>query len=135
MASFCVVRDMFVSQDNFLMVDVGGEITDISMIKKDILVQSISFPFGRNYMTRKVSSAMNCTFDEAKSYISLYKDKNMNETLRAKFKPIMEKLKNDWLKKFQESLVDLSNDISIPATIFLTTDDDLVTFYSEIIHL
>ena len=78
-------------------------------------------------------STFGCTFDEAKSYISLYKDGHMNETLYKKFRPIIEQLKNDWLEKFQESLVNLAQNISIPATIFLTTEDDLVNFYSEII--
>ena len=36
MASFTVARDMFMQQDNFLLVDIGGEVTDISMIKRKI---------------------------------------------------------------------------------------------------
>ena len=34
MASFTVSRDMFVHQESFMLVNIGGEITDISMIKK-----------------------------------------------------------------------------------------------------
>ena len=33
-ASFAVARDLFVNQDSFLLIDIGGEVTDISMIKK-----------------------------------------------------------------------------------------------------
>ena len=133
MSSFSVARDMFVYQKNFLLVDISGEMTDISMIKKDILCQSISFPMGRNYMIRGIASTLNCSLDEARSYISLYKDKHMLESISNNFQPIINKLENDWLKKFQEALVNLSNDISIPATIFLTVDKDLADFFSEII--
>ena len=45
----------------------------------------------------------------------------------------MEELQQEWLKKFQESLVNLSNDISIPATIFMAIDKDLADFFSETI--
>lgn len=134
MATFSVARDMFVSQENFLLVDVGGEVTDIAMVKKDILNDSISFPIGRNYMIRGVASALNCGLTEAKSYISMYKDNHMEESISKKFEPIINKLKTDWLAMFQESLANLSNDISIPSTIFLTVDNDLVHFFSEIIR-
>ncbi|MFA6274523.1 MAG: hypothetical protein WC662_05165, partial [Candidatus Paceibacterota bacterium] len=133
MASFSVARDMFVHQENFLLVDIGGEVTDISMVKKDILRTSISFPMGRNYMIRGVASALGCTLDEAKSYISLYKDEHMAKPNEKKFGPVVGKLKTEWLKKFQESLVNLSNDISIPATIFITVDQDFVQFFTELI--
>jgi hypothetical protein len=45
----------------------------------------------------------------------------------------MENLKNEWLKSFQESLANLSNDISIPATIFMTTDKNLADFFCQTI--
>ena len=133
LASFSVVREMFAHQDSFLLVDIGGEITDISMIKKDILHDSVSFPIGMNYMTRKVASTLNCTLDEARSYISLYKDKHMIELIGKKFEPIVQKLKADWLKNFQESLAGLANNLSIPSNIFLTVDKNLSDFFSEII--
>jgi hypothetical protein len=84
-------------------------------------------------MIRGVASALGCTLDEAKSYISLYKDEHMAKPNEKKFGPVIEKLKSEWLKKFQESLVNLSNDISIPATIFITVDQDFVQFFTELI--
>jgi hypothetical protein len=132
-ASFSVARDMFAHQDNFLLVDIGGEVTDISVVKKDILCDSISFPMGNNYMVRGISSALGCTIDEAKSYLSLYKDKHMIESIGKKFEPIISKLKTDWLKKFQESLAGLTNGLPVSSNIFLTMDKNLADFFSEII--
>ena len=132
-ASFSVVRDMFSHQDNFLLIDISAELTDISMIKKDILSETISFPFGYNYIVRGISSSLGCSLDEAKSYISLYKDKHMILSMGKKFEPVLDKLKKDWLKKFQESLFNLSKNISIPSTIFLTVDKNLADLFSEII--
>jgi hypothetical protein len=133
MASFTVARDTFVHQDSFLLIDIGGEITDISMVKKDIICSSISFPLGRNFMIREVSLALGCSLAEAKSFISLYKDGHASESIEEKLEPIINKLQAQWLKGFQESLVNLSNDISIPATIFITVDQDLSDFFAKII--
>ncbi|HNW71810.1 MAG TPA: hypothetical protein PKZ36_02045 [Candidatus Paceibacterota bacterium] len=133
MSSFAVARDIFVHQDNFLLIDIGGEVTDISMIKKDILRSSVSFPFGKNFLIRGVASILDCSLDEAISYISLYKDGHIADSSLKKIEPIINKLKNEWLTKFQESLVKLSNDISIPSTIFLTVTPELANFFTETI--
>lgn len=133
MATFTTVRDMYIQQENFLLVDIGGEVTDISMTKKNILSESISFPLGRNFLTRGVASGLGCTLSEANSFISLFKDGHAEETLAKKLAKIMDGLRVEWLKKFQESLANLSSDISIPATIYISVDKDLVDFFSETI--
>ncbi|MFZ2072769.1 MAG: hypothetical protein WA101_03180 [Minisyncoccia bacterium] len=133
MATFTVSRDMYMHHENFLLIDVGGEVTDVSMIKKDVLCNSISFPMGLNFMIRGISSSLNCSLDEAKSFISLYKDGHMEKSVEKKFDPIIFKLKTEWLNKFQESLFNLSNSISMPSTIFLTTSQGFSDFFTKII--
>lgn len=132
-ASFGVSRDVFVHEDSFLLVDVGGEITDILMIKKDVLRSSISFPFGKNSLIRSIKEKLNCSVDEAKSYFYLYKDQHLSGILNEKLNIIISELKNEWMKKFQESLASITNDISIPSIVFVTADEDLADFFIEII--
>ncbi|MEJ0002269.1 MAG: hypothetical protein WDN09_03840 [bacterium] len=133
MSSFAVARDMFVHQDNFLLVDIGGEITDISMIKKDVLQESRSFPIGRNFIIRGVARELKCSLAEAQSFISLYKDGHAAESTERILEPVLTRLKAEWLASFQEALANLSNDISIPATIFITIDGEFVEFFSSTI--
>jgi hypothetical protein len=132
-ASFTAVRDMPTQPGNFLLLDIDGEMTDISMVKNNILHESISFPLGCNFLMRGVASNLGCTLSEANSLISLLKDGHAEESIARRLAPIMDQLKTGWLRKFQESLASLSNDISIPATIYITMDKDLADFFSEII--
>jgi hypothetical protein len=133
LASFTIVRDMNIEKENFLLLDIGGEVTNISMVKKNMLRESASFPLGRNFLTRGVASGMGCTQSEAKSFISLFKDGHAEATVSEKMTLIMNQLRTEWLKYFQESLANLSNDISIPSTIYMTTDKDLADFFSQTI--
>lgn len=132
-ASFAVARDMFVLRESFLIIDVGGEITDISMIKKDILCESISFPMGKNFLYRNLAVSLNKTLDQTKSLFALYKEGHADATLVNKIDQALVKIKFDWLKNFQESLTNLSNDISIPSVIFITADDDVTDWFVETI--
>lgn len=133
LACFTVVRDLYTDQNNFLLVNIGGEITDISMVKHGALRESTSFPFGVNFMIRQIATTMDSSLSEARSLISLYKDGHAAESTTQSLEPAMAKLKSQWLVKFQESLANLSNDISIPAVVYITVDKDLADFFGEVI--
>lgn len=132
-ASFTVARDMFINQDKFLLVNIGGEITDISMIKKDILRDNTSFPMGVNFLVRGIVKSLKVDASEARSLLHLYKDNHTNTENTKRLEVAIEPLKRTWLKNFQESLNNLSHDISIPSTIFITVDQNLAEFFSQII--
>lgn len=132
-ASFSVVRDIYAHSDDFLLIDIGGEVTDISMVKKNVLRESVSFPLGLNFMIRRVASVLKVSLGEAKSLISLFKDGHAEESVEKKLSPIIDKSKTEWLTKFQESLSNISNDISIPATIYLIVEKEMADFFSDII--
>ncbi|MBP7007128.1 MAG: hypothetical protein KBB16_03655, partial [Candidatus Pacebacteria bacterium] len=100
---------------------------------KDTLNESISFPLGRNFIIRGVAEKMGIPLVDAQAYLSLYKDEHADPTTKAKLDPIVGKLKKEWVDKFQIALANISTDISIPATIFITVDSYLTEFFSEII--
>lgn len=133
MSSFTVARDMFVNQESFLLINIGGEITDISMVKKDILRESTSFPLGKNYIIRSLANDLKMPTQQAKSMLVLYNEGHLAEDAKLKIEPVIAKIKVDWVRIFQETLSTLTNDISIPATIFITVDQDFLSFFSEII--
>ncbi len=134
MVSFTVVRDMFPEVESFLLLHIDGEMTDIAMVKLGILSESISFPMGRNFITRGLAKKLSSTLDEANSLISLHKDGHTETGTEKNIEPIINKLKTEWLHKFQESLANLSSDISIPETIYMIVDKDLADFFREIVE-
>ena|SRR3989344_373757 len=133
-ASFTIIRDLLAQRDSFLLLDIGGELTDIFMVKKNVLRDSISFPLGRNFLLRGVAEGLGTSFSEAASLLSLFKDGHAEETVRKKLESVMARLRAEWLAKFQESLARLSDDISIPATVYVTTEGDLADLFAEIIR-
>jgi hypothetical protein len=133
LASFAVTRDVYIQQENFILVDIGGEVTDLSMVKKNILRESITFPLGYNFLIRGVASGLHVTSNEADSFLSLLQDGHAEESITQKLALVLDQLKVEWLKKFQDSLANLSNDIFIPSIIYLTTDKKFADFFSRTI--
>ncbi len=135
MASFTTVaRDMYKNQENFILIEIGGEMTDITMVKKNVLHESISFPLGFNFVVRKVATLLKSSLGEAESFISLFQDGHGSPSVTKKLVSILDKLKKEWLQKFQESLANLSSDISIPSTIYITVDKEMADFFRQIIE-
>lgn len=134
LASFSMIRDMHMQVNDFLLVDIGGEVTDISMTKSGALRELSTFPLGRNFLIREISSRLNITIAEAGGVISLLKDKHAEKFFEKKSLLIVDILKKEWLKKFQESLEAISLDISIPSTIYVVVDSDLADFFLKIIE-
>lgn len=133
MASFTVARDMFIHKENFLLIDIGGEVSDISMTKKEVLLESITFPMGRNFLFRNLALALGDTIDHTKSAFIMHKEGHLEKTAKEKFDKALTDVSALWLKNFQESLVNLSNDISIPSTIFVTADEDVAPWFVDTI--
>lgn len=132
-SSFITTREIFPNQENFILVDITGEVTDISLINKDIIVNSISYPLGANFTIREIAKNLNCSLSEAKSFFSLYKDGHLKESFQKKLEPILSKLKGEWLQNFQKSLNSILESISIPTTVYITVDRELEDFFSKII--
>lgn len=133
-ASFSLARDMFINNNSFLLINIGGEVTDIAIIKENILKESATFPIGSHFMTRGISKALNCSLADAYSSIMLYESGHMITNNENIFQESFKKLRTEWLSKFQSTLASLSSGISIPATVFITIDPSLAKIFSETIR-
>lgn len=68
-ASYGVIRDLFQKEKNFLLVDVSGEMTNVSVIHDTVLHDSASFPIGHNFYTRSIQKEGYDNHDEMVSQI------------------------------------------------------------------
>ena len=126
-SSFVVVRDLFISESDFLLLDIGGEVTDISIIKKGALVESASFPLGRNFLMRRLG-----VFGAERtpaSMLSLYLRGTLEPAFASKVGTVLDEAKAQWLATFQKALFELSNDLLIPEKIFLMVDGDVSEWF------
>jgi|TARA_Y100000310_G_scaffold225067_1_gene227039 cell division ATPase FtsA len=133
LVSFSVVRDIFHTKKNFLLMDIGGEVTDISLVRDEMLYSTASFPLGRNFLTRQVLEALNTIAEEANSLIRTFLEGKTRGAESAKIKTILDSAEKRWLTSFRKTLTDLSEGLSLPRTIFLTVDEDIGKWFEGVI--
>lgn len=133
-ASFVVTRDYFPHEKQYMLIDVGGEVTDVSLIKDGSPVQSVSFPRGRNFILRRLSAGLKRSITEAVSICTLYVEGKVEDSIKDSCTRILTEAKNEWLSAFQSSLFSVSNELSLPDTVLLTCHGDVAPWFVETIR-
>lgn len=133
-ASFRVTRDFFPHQDDYLLIDVGGEITDVALVREGTLVRSISFPRGRNFILRKLAAGLKRSISETVAICELYSEDKVEESVKNACGPLLKEAKDEWLDYFQKTLFTDSSELSIPDAVFLSVGSDIAPVFIETIR-
>jgi len=133
LASFSVIRDVFHSEEDFILVDVGGEVTDVSLVRKGILLETVSFPTGKNFLIRSVVLDLNTIPEEAHTLIRMFLDNKASQGSE-KLQKVLVDAEKVWLKSVQHALVEVGDSQLLPRTAFLTADPDLGVWFKNILQ-
>lgn len=126
LATFSVIRDLFSNREDFLYLDIGDEITDISVVKDSVVFSNVSFPFGRNEFIRQLSSKMKTTEPVADSMLKMHQQKSNDELATLKFTINLNNIVRDWSLKIDEVMAKHSEGLYHPQTIFVVGNNDLI---------
>ena len=129
LAAFSMIRDSFHNTDDFVFLDVGGEISEISVVKKGLMLETVSFPAGFRSLVRKVAKEFATTYSEAESLVKINADGNADGALREKIQPVIEEAAREWSVTFHDLLSKLSTRTSLPQDLFANANSDLAHFF------
>lgn len=103
-AAYTVVRDTLLTVPDFLLLDVGADVTEMLLVKKGVMVGSGSFPYGKHFLYTRIQHALSISYDEAASLLSLYLGNALEEGKRATLERTLSQLETEWVRVFQEAL-------------------------------
>ncbi|MBI2046449.1 MAG: hypothetical protein HYT28_03465 [Parcubacteria group bacterium] len=107
--SFSALRDIYPERDHFLMCDIGGEITEVSLIRDGYLVETVSFPKGRMTLLRDMVSSLGRPPEEVMSMLSLSLGGLHKEGASSPLTNLIAEGRNAWLALFREALMQLGS--------------------------
>lgn len=103
-ATYSVIRQILPNQENFILMEASGELTDILLIEKNIISHNISFPFGTNKIKRLLNENLKTTSSELDSLIDLYLNNNLKEEEKIKLEKNLKHIERQWIEEFKKSL-------------------------------
>ncbi len=133
--SFTVIRDLFTKEQNFLLMDVTGEVTDLTLVREDIIEKIVTIPSGRNYILRQIAKSLNISLEIADSSLKLYITKKLDETMLLKISDVLIQIEKEWAIYFENGILELCPDMVLPTNLFLTTNEDVAEVYIDFLSL
>ncbi|MDO8604322.1 MAG: hypothetical protein Q7K40_02910 [bacterium] len=130
-AAFSVIRDMFPTEKNFLFLDITGEATDVSRIDNDVLVKTASFPIGKNFFIREISTGLRTVHQEASSLFSMFLRDELDIASRMNIARFVEHAEEKWHTRFEKIISNLAEKGALPRKKFFTIDAEFAPFFSS----
>ncbi len=121
-AGTLATRNLFLSHNEFMFIDVSNEITDIVLVKDGSYVDTASFPAGTNTILRALATQMRVTPQEVQTMLSLYSLNKLEATWQVKLERALDPILATWTRMFEETISKLSQEFALPHTIALFTD-------------
>lgn len=134
LASFSMLRNEFVNSGNFLVVHISENITDISIISDDMLLDTFSFPLGRRNVVENIENKCNLDYELASSALSMYTKGEINSEHSKRFGDAVDSVKKDWMTHFENACSVLTKETSIPSSIYLIADSKISSFFESTIR-
>jgi hypothetical protein len=112
--TFSALKDVIDINKGLLLVDIGGEVTDLVLIRNDILEEAISFPLGENFLIRRISDAFHFSLEESHSLLDQYARKDLHNVTEEKIRKILEGAGQKWCEYFRKALRQSPDFASLP---------------------
>jgi len=133
-SSYFSIRDRYICPDSYLLLDIGGEITEVGIISKSILKATLSFPFGKKTFFKYISTKLGIEIRDAIELFHLYISGDLSKEKKVKVAPLFKSAESLWSESFRQCISKLPYVLAIPGTIFLTADSDVNDYFSKIIR-
>ena len=112
-------------------MDIGGETTEINIIRNNALEQSASFPKGNNLLFRKGAAALNTFLQEAPSIVKAYARGHRTLESSDKIAAAIKDSIGEWRDSLKSSLAAMARESLLPQNILVIGEDPVCRFFSS----
>jgi cell division ATPase FtsA len=132
-ATYNIFKD-FLPDKDFILLDTGNEITDVLIVKDNVLAEHFSFPKGKNFLVRELSKELGTVPAEAETSLNLYVADQANRELKVRLEPALAKISPRWQADFKQALTATLETTLLPETIYLISDDPVDNLFAQFIN-
>ncbi len=131
---YSVIRALDPAAHDYLLIDVGNIVTDIGIIKKGVLRETITVPFGSKHCLDEVKKALNTTEEVALSMCRLEQEGKMQPESTLKLEAARFKIGQKWKEYFDAAQKQMSEQFFLPTSIFIRGEEPFLTFWDAMLR-
>jgi hypothetical protein len=135
LVSFSVVRDMYPTFSDFILMDITGEVTDLTLVKSNVITETVSFPSGRNFIVRQISKAFDVSPEIALSTLHMCVDGKADDDMVNKMQELLNTVEKEWSIYMEDAITSISKDAVLPSRVYITSDKDVSSIFINFLQL
>jgi len=116
---------------HYILCDITGEVTDLTLVTDGIIRHSASFPVGKFSLIRKITQKMNVPREVAQSLLALWREHSSDAESAKNIEQIIADMEREWSVYFEEALSSLGKIGTLPQKVFFTADTDVAPLFIE----
>ena len=133
--AFTSTRDLFPEIENFLVVQVGGEVSDIAIMKRGSITEIASTPSGHNSLLRAFgkicSDHPNCTLE---GLLKIHREVGIQTTDQKEVEAAILETKRLWLEHFNFALFNFFEETFLPKVVFLFEERPYTSLFEDFLR-
>lgn len=104
-------------EEGFLLLDVGGEITEIFLMRGFMIENVATFPRGGNFLARRLAARLGVSPQEATGFLKVQGRGDAKESLKNALSSSLEDGSSQWADFFSKALTEISRVGYLPPTL------------------
>lgn len=120
--NFNTIRDLFINLSNFVFIDISASVTEIGIVKNDVLETILTIPVGKNSLLEAVSNSCKLNQEQLTSSLNILASGDLDESCSSGINELMNKEGTKWSEKIGEVLNKNTELSSLPNKVFLLSD-------------
>lgn len=122
MVLYTAVRDMMVIGDDFVLVDIGGEVTDIVFVHDSVPERTYSIPLGHNTIVRHVAGVLGTSLLQGRSALDMLAKGTLDTEAAEHMKVAIGEVMAKFRGALGEIVSEQAREFMLPERVFLTID-------------
>ena len=102
-ASWELMREVYFPSHSSLMVDIGGELTEVTFLVDGVITEVLSLPFGVMNLLLRISETERVDLENALSMLRAYTDGALNKETEGHIRVILKKEIKNWEENFERA--------------------------------
>lgn len=134
LVSFSAINDLYPKTKDYSVIDITSVLTEIMIIKENVLKDTASFPLGRYFLMQSIANTMNSSQDVAESMIESYFNNKLDTETGQKVKDSINIAEKEWLNNFSAVLRKISMNGSLPKVVYLFAPSKISQIFKQFIE-
>lgn len=133
LASFAMIKNEFHTFSNFLIIHVADNVTDISLINDEMLLDTFSFPLGSRNIIENIEKDCSLDYELASSMLSMYEKNELHTDHIQVFNKTIDYTKKDLRDHFENAFSVLTKKAILPNVVYLISAKNTLSLLSNVI--